>query len=304
MDINHYKPCGTLNKKHLISLENYTEEEIYEILKKADDIAERLNAGEKQSSLKNKYIYLITKSGFSRSRIAFETAVAKLSGTFTVSSLPGDKIDSVLTDSLSMQAIEYYGVDAIVVRTDLTADAEVLEKHVDLPIINANPKSGPLEALSALSTVWEKKGRLSGLKVAMIGNPAVFAENYLYAFVKCGADVTVICPKELYPDEKIKNYCAQYGDLSVTDDLTAGLKDADCVFVSDEATMSDYVVTADALSVAKPTALILHSLPIAKENSLLGEDVAASPDFAGLRLAENLQKIIMAVLDLLVANRR
>lgn len=301
MDINYYKPCGTLNKKHLISLENYTEEEIYEILKRANDVAERLNAGEKQSSLKNKYVYLITKSGFSRSRIAFETAVTKLSGTFTVSSLPGDKIDSVLTDSLSMQAIEYYGVDAIVVRTDITADAETLEKHIDLPIINANPRSGPLEALSALSTVWEKKGRLSGLKIATIGNPSVFAENYLYAFVKCGADVTVICPKELYPDEKIRNYCAQYGDLSVTDDLTAGLKDADCVFVSDDESMKEYALTADVLSVAKPTALILHSLPISKENSLISDEVAASPNFVGLRLAENLQKIIMAVLDLLVA---
>ncbi len=301
MDINYYKPCGTLNKKHLISLENYTEEEIYEILKRANDVAERLNAGEKQSSLKNKYVYLITKSGFSRSRIAFETAVTKLSGTFTVSSLPGDKIDSVLTDSLSMQAIEYYGVDAIVVRTDITADAETLEKHIDLPIINANPRSGPLEALSALSTVWEKKGRLSGLKIATIGNPSVFAENYLYAFVKCGADVTVICPKELYPDEKVRNYCAQYGDLSVTDDLTAGLKDADCVFVSDDESMKEYALTADVLSVAKPTALILHSLPISKENSLISDEVAASPNFVGLRLAENLQKIIMAVLDLLVA---
>lgn len=301
MDINYYKPCGTLNKKHLISLENYTEEEIYEILKRANDVAERLNAGEKQSSLKNKYVYLITKSGFSRSRIAFETAVTKLSGTFTVSSLPGDKIDSVLTDSLSMQAIEYYGVDAIVVRTDITADAETLEKHIDLPIINANPRSGPLEALSALSTVWEKKGRLSGLKIATIGNPSVFAENYLYAFVKCGADVTVICPKELYPDEKVRNYCAQYGDLSVTDDLTAGLKDADCVFVSDDESMKEYALTADVLSVAKPTALILHSLPISKEISLISDEVAASPNFVGLRLAENLQKIIMAVLDLLVA---
>lgn len=301
MDINYYKPCGTLNKKHLISLENYTEEEIYEILKRANDVAERLNAGEKQSSLKNKYVYLITKSGFSRSRIAFETAVTKLSGTFTVSSLPGDKIDSVLTDSLSMQAIEYYGVDAIVVRTDITADAETLEKHIDLPIINANPRSGPLEALSALSTVWEKKGRLSGLKIATVGNPSVFAENYLYAFVKCGADVTVICPKELYPDEKVRNYCAQYGDLSVTDDLTAGLKDADCVFVSDDESMKEYALTADVLSVAKPTALILHSLPISKENSLISDEVAASPNFVGLRLAENLQKIIMAVLDLLVA---
>ena len=170
-----------------------------------------------------------------------------------------------------------------------------------MPIINANPRSGPLEALSALSTVWEKKGRLSGLKIATIGNPSVFAENYLYAFVKCGADVTVICPKELYPDEKVRNYCAQYGDLSVTDDLTAGLKDADCVFVSDDESMKEYALTADVLSVAKPTALILHSLPISKENSLISDEVAASPNFVGLRLAENLQKIIMAVLDLLVA---
>ena len=65
--------------------------------------------------------------------------------------------------------------------------------------------------------------------------------------------------------------------------------------------MKEYTLTSDKLSVAKPTALILHSLPITKENSLMSEEVATSPNFAGLRLAENLQKIIMAVLDLLVA---
>ena len=65
--------------------------------------------------------------------------------------------------------------------------------------------------------------------------------------------------------------------------------------------MKEYALTADVLSVEKPTALILHSLPISKENSLISDEVAASPNFVALRLAENLQKIIMAVLDLLVA---
>ena len=78
MDINQYKAKGVIDKKHLVSLVNYTEDEIYEILKRAKDICDRLSAGEKQNSLKNKNVYLITKSGFSRSRIAFETAVTKL----------------------------------------------------------------------------------------------------------------------------------------------------------------------------------------------------------------------------------
>lgn len=301
MDINQYKAKGVIDKKHLVSLVNYTEDEIYEILKRAKDICDRLSAGEKQNSLKNKNVYLITKSGFSRSRIAFETAVTKLSGAYTVSSLPGAQIDDVLTDSLSMRAIAYYGIDAIVVRTELSTDAETLEKHVDLPIINANSRSGPLEALSALLTVWELKGRISGLKVAMIGNPSVFAENYIYAFVKCNADVTVICPKELNPDEKTVNYCAQYGDLRVTDDLIKGIADADCIYISEDDLPERYRVTDETLALAKPTVIVLHALPVPKINALIAKSVVDSKSFAGLKAAENLQKVEMSVLDLLIA---
>lgn len=301
MDINQYKTIGSINKKHLISLTNYTAEEIYEILKRAKDIFDILAAGEKQYSLKNKYIYLITKSGFSRSRIAFETAVTKLSGSYTVSSLPGAKIDEVLTDSLSMKAIAYYGVDAIVVRTELSTDAEVLEKHVNLPIINANPQSGPLEALSALLTVWERKGRLGGLKISMIGNPTIFAESFIYAFIKCGADVTIVCPNGYNPDERTLNYCAQYGDLTITNDLSDGIKDADCIYISDDYAAASFTLTNDVLINAKPSVMVLHSLPIPKDSAVISADIINSPAFAGLTLAENLQKVEMAVLDLLVA---
>ena len=300
MNINSYKSTGTLNKKHLVSLQNYTEENIYEILFAAKEITARLAAGEKLTALKNKYRYLITKRGFSRSRIAFETAVSKLSGTSTVSTMHGSDIDSVLKDGLSLAAIAEYGVNAIMVSTEMSTDAETLEKNVSLPVINANSKSGPCEALAALLTVWEKKGRLSGLKVAVIGDAEEASDGFIYAFIKCGADVTAICPEGNRPQEKTLGYCAQYGDVIVTDDIKSGVADADVIYVSGKNSGEKFVLTEELLQTAKPDAIVLHVLPVPCENANLTEDVIKSRNFAALEQAVNLQRILTAALYLLV----
>ena len=300
MDINSYKSTGALNKKHLVSLQNYTEENIYEILFAAKEITARLAAGEKLTALKNKYIYLITKRGFSRSRIAFETAVSKLSGTSTVSTMHGSDIDSVLKDGLSLASIAEYGVNAIMVSTEMSTDAETLEKNVSLPVINANSKSGPCEALAALLTVWEKKGRLSGLKVAVIGDAEEASDGFIYAFIKCGADVTAICPEGNRPQEKTLGYCAQYGDVIVTDDIKSGVADADVIYVSGKNSGEKFVLTEELLQTAKPDAIVLHVLPVPCENANLTEDVIKSRNFAALEQAVNLQRILTAALYLLV----
>lgn len=300
MNINSYKSTGTLNKKHLVSLQNYTEENIYEILFAAKEITARLAAGEKLTALKNKYIYLITKRGFSRSRIAFETAVSKLSGSSTVSTMHGSDIDSVLKDGLSLAAIAEYGVNAIMVSTEMSTDAETLEKNVSLPVINANSKSGPCEALAALLTVWEKKGRLSGLKVAVIGDAEEASDGFIYAFIKCGADVTAICPEGNRPQEKTLGYCAQYGDVIVTDDIMSGVADADVIYVSGKNSGEKFVLTEELLQTAKPDAIVLHVLPVPCENANLTEDVIKSRNFAALEQAVNLQRILTAALYLLV----
>ena len=297
MNINSYKSTGVLNKKHLVSLQNYTEENIYEILFAAKEITARLAAGEKLTALKNKYIYLITKRGFSRSRIAFETAVSKLSGSSTVSTMHGSDIDSVLKDGLSLAAIAEYGVNAIMVSTEMSTDAETLEKNVSLPVINANSKSGPCEALAALLTVWEKKGRLSGLKVAVIGDAEEASDGFIYAFIKCGADVTAICPEGNRPQEKTLGYCAQYGDVIVTDDIKSGIADADVIYVSGKNSGENFVLTEELLQTAKPDAVVLH---VPCENANLTEDVIKSRNFAALEQAVNLQRILTAALYLLV----
>ena len=302
MDINKFSPSGFIDKKHLISLANYTEDEIYEILYKAKEISMRLLAGEKLTYLKNKYVSLLTKRSFARSRIAFETAVTKLSGFPMISTMHGSELETVIKDRLTMEAIAGYGINAIVVQTAEATDAEHIEKAVNIPIINANSKSGPCEALSALLTIWNKKGRLSGLKATMIGDPAVFADSFVYAFANCGMDITIVCPSHMAPPNEVINHCNQYGDLVITEDLEDGIKGADVVFVSEDGLDFSYTVDTVNLGYAKPDAIVLHTLPVL-ENGALSEDVISSPAFVSLEEAMHLPEIEMAVLTLLIGKK-
>lgn len=99
MDINKLTPVGAINKKHLLSLSGYTEEDICEILLKARELAQKKAVGEKTPALKNRYALLITKRSFSRSRIAFEVAVSMLQGSAIVSTLHGSELETMITIS-------------------------------------------------------------------------------------------------------------------------------------------------------------------------------------------------------------
>lgn len=299
MDINKLTPVGAINKKHLLSLSGYTEEDICEILLKARELAQKKAVGEKTPALKNRYALLITKRSFSRSRIAFEVAVSMLQGSAIVSTLHGSELETMINDKLSLETLARYGMDAIVVQTSELGDAELIEKSVNIPIINANPKSGPCEALAALYTVWQKKGRLSGLKISFVGDSSAFADSVVYGFVNCGFDVTFVCPEELTPSAEVYGYCRQFGDVKVRTDIVDGIKGADVIFVSDDGLSADYDIDNDMLDAHAPNALVLHTLPVDPDGNLK-EDVLSSPRFAGVEEAENLPLIEMAALCLLV----
>lgn len=299
MDINKLAPVGAIEKKHLLSLSNYTEEEIYEILLKSKEISLKLTVGEKIPHLKNRYALLITKRSFSRSRVAFEVAVSTLQGSAIVSTLHGSELENLINDKLSLEALAGYGMDAIVVQTSELNDAELIEKSVNIPIINANPKCGPCEALAALYTVWQEKGRLSGLKITFVGDSSAFADSFVYGFVNCGFDVTFVCPEELTPPENVYDYCRQFGDVKISSDVADGIKNADVIFVSDDGLSPDFDIDADTLAAYAPNATVLHTLPVSPDGNLKA-DVTSSPNFAGLKEASNLPLIEMAVLSLLV----
>lgn len=298
MDINKFAPTGKLNKTHLISLERYTKEEIMEILHFANSIAKVLAVGEKPTTLRNKKVALITKNGFTRPRIAFETAVSALSGTAIVCQMSGSELETFVTDKFSVAAMVGYGINALVIQTSEPNDAEYLEKLVNLPVINANGKSGPCEALSALLTVWRKKGGIGNMKIAMIGDANGFKDSFVYAFAICGFDITFVCPENLRPSETLLNYCRQFGDVAVETNLERGIKDADVIYVCDEGIDGEFKLSLQKMGNC-PNAIILHTLPVMKDG-VIDEELLSSANFCGLDEALALPEIEMAVLSLLI----
>ena len=297
MDINKYEPTGKIGKNHLISLSNYSEEEIFEILKLADHLSKAIAVGEKPTYLKNKKIALIAKNGLIRHRIAFESAVSSLSGTAVICSMSGSEIETLVDDKLTVDAIVGYGVNALVVQTEKPSDASSMEKLVNLPVISANGKCGPCEALSALLTFWRKRGSFFGKKIAMIGDPNAFSDSVAYGFAICGFDINFICPENLAVNAPI-DFCKQFGEATVYSDIKQGLKGVDAVFVSEDNLPEEFTLTEEVYSVCE-NAAIFHVLPVLK-NGNISPEILSSPNFYGLEEALSLPLIEMSALCLLM----
>ena len=137
----------------------------------------------------------------------------------------------------------------------------------------------------------------------MVGDPAVYADSFVYAFANCGFDITIVCPPDKNPPDEVINHCNQYGDLIITENLEDGLTGADVVFVSEDGLDFNYTVDTVNLGLAKPDVIVLHTLPISEDGNL-SADVVSSPAFAGLEEATCLPDIEMAVLSLLVGKTK
>ena len=297
MEINKFAPTGKISANHLVSLASLSEDDVSEILSRAREFSVSLSVGEKINKLKDKYVCLISKNGFTRSRVAFETAVDKLSGKAIVCTVKGDELEKLVNDNLSVAAMANYGVNAFVVQTDEPADAELIEKKLDIPVVNANGVTGPCEALSALYTIWNKKGRLDGLKIAMICDPKKHAENFAKAFSLCASELRFICPAEMMPDKEFMSGLSA-NDVSVYFDVTEGVKGADVVFVSEDGLGEGFRLGEEEFSHASQGALLLHVLPA--KGDMIDEALLSDKAFCGLDQAVSLKFIEMSVLSLVV----
>jgi aspartate carbamoyltransferase catalytic subunit len=125
------------------------------------------------------------------------------------------------------KTIEAMGVDLIIIRHSLAGTPKLLADSVNSHVINAGDGAHehPTQALLDLLTIREHKGRISGLKVVIVGDilHSRVAKSNIWGLTKLGARVSVVGPPTLIPSG-IK-------DLGVTveTNLDQALADADVV---------------------------------------------------------------------------
>lgn len=299
-------------KKHLLSIEELSHEEISLILDQAVGFKEVLARPiPKVPTLRGKTIVNLFCEPSTRTRASFELAAKRLSAdTLSIAANSSSflKGETLKDTAKNLEAMK---IDMIIVRHSCAGAPYFLSKCVNASVINAGDGAHehPTQALLDIYTIRERLGKIKGLNVSIIGDisHSRVARSNIWALTKLGAKVCVAGPKTLIPKEIEKM------GVSVTYDIKEALKNADVLnvlriqlerqnksfFPSIREYVAEYGITNEILlKYAKKDVLILHPGPI-NRGVELSQDAADGEFSVILDQVTNGVAIRMAVLFLL-----
>ena len=311
MDINRYSPSYGIGQKHLTKLADYSTEEIFEILYATKAMKAKFAAHEKTCILQGTTVALLFGDTSLRTRSAIEIGVRQLGGVCV--NLPYNEDDMRAGENIHdiVNVVARYGVGALITRHVKQSDLEAFCAVSPISIINSiNDDYNPLQTLCDLYTVWEKKGRLEGLKIAYVGKGENTAVSLIMGAIKCGMEVAVSTPAQFALKNEHLTRAEQYGKILITENPAETVKDADIVYTDnynyhtfpsakDREILLPYQVNNSLLSAAKRNAIFMHPLPASRGVEVTA-DVIDGKSSAVLEQGENKLHLIKAVLALLV----
>jgi aspartate carbamoyltransferase catalytic subunit len=306
------KPAVTsLRRKDLLGIADMSPEEITLVLDTAEAMKEVGSRPiKKVPALRGKTVVNLFFEPSTRTRTSFEIAEKRLSAD-TLSVAIGTssvvKGETLADTALNLEAMS---PDMIVLRHSSSGACHLLSRICRSAIVNAGDGTNehPTQALLDALTIRERKGRLQGLKVAIVGDllhSRVLRSN-IYLLTKMGADVWVCGPPTLVPAE-----IRRFG-VRVTSFVDEAVADADVVmllriqlermegayFPSLREYFQVFGMTEARLRLAKPDVMIMHPGPMNRGVEIASE-VADGPYSVILDQVANGVAVRMAVLYLL-----
>ena len=300
-----------LKSPHLLGIEPLDPAEISLILDTAESFAQISQREiKKVPTLRGKTVVNFFVEPSTRTRSSFEIAEKRLSAdslNFSTSTSSLVKGESLVDTARNLEAM---APDFIVIRHSEPGAPHLLARVCRSSIINAGDGAHehPTQALLDAFTIRQRKGKLAGLRVAIIGDIAhsrVVRSN-IHLLKKMGADIVVAGPTTLLPMGLAKM------GVAVTSSLDAALEGADVVmmlrvqferqkrgfFPSIREYFQQFGLTMERLKRAKPDAIVMHPGPI-NRGVELASDVADGPASVILDQVTNGVAVRMAVLYLL-----
>jgi ornithine carbamoyltransferase len=305
----------SMKGKSLASLYDLTREEIEQIFKKAELLKLQLLSGQEHPLLKGKTLAMIFEKPSTRTRVSFEVGMWQLGGYALYLGAGDLQLGRGETIADTARVLSRYA-DGIMARVFAHQTILDLVAHARVPVINGlSDYSHPCQGLADLFTVYEKKGRLSGLKLAYVGDGNNVAHSLIYGCSKVGMNIVLGCPKGYEPDPQVvsrgKEEARKTGcEVAVTNDPKEAVKGADIIYTDVWASMGKekeheervrimkpYQVNVDLVKGAKADYIFMHCLPAHRGEEVTNE-VADSRNSVIFDQAENrmhTQKAVMAL---------
>jgi len=300
-----------LLRKDLVGLKDVTKEEIELILETAEvfkEVAKR--EVKKVPALKGKTVVNLFYEPSTRTRTSFEVAAKRLSADTVNFSSSGSSVGKGETFLDTVKNIEAMHPDVIVVRHPSSGAPHLLAKRVACSVINAGDGTHehPTQALLDMMQILESKGRIHGLKVAIVGDilHSRVARSNIYGLTTMGANVRVAAPKTLLPKD------VERMNVEVYTSVEEAIKDVDVIMmlrIQLERQASNFFpslreyskffgLNSTKVKLAKPDVIILHPGPINRGVEITSE-LADSPQSVILNQVSLGVAVRMALLYLL-----
>jgi aspartate carbamoyltransferase catalytic subunit len=295
----------------IISMRDFDREEIDFILERATDMMPLAEEG--TDLLRGKILATLFFEPSTRTRLSFEASMCRLGGGVIGFAEPG--VSSVAkgeTLSDTIKTVENYS-DVIAMRHPSEDAALIAAEAASIPVINggSGPWEHPTQALLDLHTILTAKGKIDGLKIALVGDLlygrtvhslAVALRNY---DVKC----YFVSPEQLRIRQDVKKDVKGKLDYEETGDLKAILPELDVLYatrvqkerfpdVADYERVKDaYLINRAFLRGAKPDLSVMHPLPRVTE---IATDVDGTPHALYFRQMRHGVYVRMALIALVL----
>ena len=276
-----------MEKKDLISITDFTKEEILKIM----EIAAHYEANPGEQPLAGRVVASLFFEPSTRTRLSFESAINHLGGrvigfsdTSNTSTSKGETFhDTIMT-------ISNY-CDMIVMRHPIEGAPRYASEISKIPIVNAGDGSNqhPSQTLLDLYSIVKTQGTLDGIKIMMVGDLKYgrTVHSLLQALSHFGAEFIFVAPQELRMPQEYIDFLDEKGMRYVeTEDVMSHINDVDIIYMtrvqrerfSDlmeyERVKDAYILCRDMIENTKDNMRILHPLPRVNE---INTDVDSSP---------------------------
>lgn len=303
-------------QKDLLGIKELSVEDINLILDTAAGFKDVLGRDiKKVPALRGKTTVNLFFEPSTRTRTSFELAAKRLSMDVINFSVPTSsfvKGESLIDTALTVQAL---GADFIIIRHSSAGVPHLLARKLRASVINAGDGTNehPTQALLDAFTIREKKNKIQGLDIAIVGDimHSRVAKSNIYSLTKLGAKIRLIGPPTLIPKEM------EDIGVGVFHSIEEGLKDVDVVmmlriqmerqgkgfFPSTEEYSKNWGLTSERLFLAKDDVIVMHPGPMNRGIEISSE-IADGPKSVILEQVTNGLAVRMAVMYLLAGVKR
>jgi aspartate carbamoyltransferase catalytic subunit len=270
--------------RDILSLKDFGREEYFRIFEVGDRLAPIARDRRNSDLLSGKSLVTAFYQPSTRTRLAHEAAMHRLGGHvlgFSDAKMTraGDFYQESIKDTVRM--LEFYG-DAIVMRHFQQGAPHEAAKWASIPVINAGDGWGehPTQVLTDLYTIKGEFGRLDGLNFLLIGDMRMRTMHSIsYAMSQFDINASYVSPPEMsLTDDFKKEITALNLNFREIEHVDQAIAEADVIYMEpvvqpdytksrDERsgdvgrTPANYRVTKELMRKAKPSSIILHSLP-------------------------------------------